>query len=205
MFIITYCNSIKSIIMCCYCLITLSYDGIPCPPFFFYFSRVGYTVLCEGCMNDTRDFFLWIFWLVLNVRETASLWMWELSRNTALCRKAWKENNIGSQQGCAGLRFFVLTRLWLMWQSGWFDSDSIQHFTFLAWLCTDPTQIPNLVTWINSDSTNLNQSWVKSDLQLITLCLIWPKVVDRGCGGAVDCYYRLVLSLYRYRQINAKS
>ena len=32
--------------------------------FLFFFSRVGYTVLCEGCMNDTRDFFYEYFDLI---------------------------------------------------------------------------------------------------------------------------------------------
>ena len=87
------------------------------------------------------------------------------------------------QQGCARLRFFGLTWLWLMRQSRWLDSDSTQHFTFLDWLNSDSTKIPNLVTWLNSDSTHLSQNWVKPDSWLITFYLIWPKVVDRGWGG----------------------
>ena len=54
---------------------------------------------------------------------------------------------------------------------------------------------PNLLTWLNSDSTHLSQSWVKSDSRLITFYLIWEKVVDRGGGGVVECSCRLVLSL----------
>ena len=75
-------------------------------------------------------------------------------------------------QGCARLRFFGLTRRWLMWQSRWLNSDSTQHLTFVDWLNTGPTQIPNLLTWLNSDSTRLSQSWVKSDSRLTTFCLI---------------------------------
>ena len=105
--------------------------------------------------------------------------------------------------------------------SCWLDSDSCDNpgdstltqlntslFLLDSAVCTDPTQIQNLVTWLNFDSTNLSQSWVKADLPTtyhVIPTIIWPKVVDRGCGGAVDCYCRLVLSLYRYRQINAKS
>ena len=44
---------------------------------------------------------------------------------------------------------------------------------------------PNLRTWLNSDSTHLSQSWVKSDSRLITFSLIWEKVVDTGGGGGV--------------------
>ena len=64
---------------------------------------------------------------------------------------------MGHDQGCARLRFFGMTRLWLMWQSRWLNSDSTQHFTFLDWLNTDSTQIPNLLTWLT---------------KFITFCLI---------------------------------
>ena len=59
-----------------------------------------------------------------------------------------------------------------MWQFRWFNSYSTQYFAFLDWL--------------NSDSTHLSRSWVKSDSQLITFYLIWPEIVDRGCGKAVQ-------------------
>ena len=92
----------------------------------------------------------------------------------------------GSALGSARLSFYGLTRLWLMWQSRWLNSDS--------------TQIPNFLTWLNSDSTHLSQSWVKSDSRLITFYLIWPNVVYRGgvTGGggegvrsnvAVGCFF----------------
>ena len=76
------------------------------------------------------------------------------------------------RQGCARLIF-----------SGWLDSDSYDSpgdstQTQLK------SQIPNLLTWLNSDSTHLSQSWVKSDSRLITFFyLIWENVVDRGGGG----------------------
>ena len=72
------------------------------------------------------------------------------------------------QSGLCSTHFFGLTRLWLIWQSRWLNSDS--------------TQSPNLLTWLNSDSTHLSQSWVKSDSRLIIFYLIWEKVVDRGGG-----------------------
>ena len=71
---------------------------------------------------------------------------------------------------------FRLTRLWLIWQSRWLNSDSTQHFTCLDWLNSDSTQITNFLTWLNSDSN-------KSDSRLITFYLIWAKVVDRRGGG----------------------
>ena len=93
------------------------------------------------------------------------------------------KNNICSGQGCARLIFFGLTRLWLIWQSRWLNSDSTQIPNLLTWLNSDSTQNPNLLTWLNSDSTHLSQSWVKFDSRLITFYLIWEKVVDRGGGG----------------------
>ena len=96
-------------------------------------------------------------------------------------------------QGCARLIFFGLTRLWLIWQSRWLNSDSTQIPNLLTWLNSDSTQNPNLLTWLNSYSNHLSQSWVKSDSQLITFYLIWKKkVVDGGGGGAVECSCRLV-------------
>ena len=81
-------------------------------------------------------------------------------------------------QGCVRLRFFGLTRLWLMWQFRWFDSDSTLHFSRLTQfrLNLNP-KVGNL----NSDSTYLSQSWVKADSRLITFYLILPKV-ERGEG-----------------------
>ena len=46
--------------------------------------------------------------------------------------------------------------------------------------------------------SNLSQIWVKSDSRLITFYLIWPKLVPPR-GGAVECSYRLVLSLKHYQ------
>ena len=86
----------------------------------------------------------------------------------------------------AGLRsthFFGLTRLWLIWQSRWLNSDSTQIPNWLTWLNSDSTQNPNLLTWLNSNSTHLSQSWVKFDSRLIQFYLIWENVVDRGGGG----------------------
>ena len=85
--------------------------------------------------------------------------------------------------GLCSTHFFGLTRLWLIWQSRWLNSDSTQIPNLLTWLNSDSTQNPNLLTWLNSDSTHLSQSWVKSDSRLITFYLIWEKVVDRGGGG----------------------
>ena len=85
-------------------------------------------------------------------------------------------------QGCARLFFFGITRLWLILQYRWLNSDSNQIPNLLTWLNSDSTQNPNLLTWLNSDSTHLSQSWVKSDSRLITFYLIWEKVVDRGGG-----------------------
>ena len=75
-------------------------------------------------------------------------------------------------------KFASLTQLWL---------NSKSKFTNLTQLWLNSfeylTQNPNLLTWLNSDSTHLSQSWVKSDSWLITFYLIWQKVVDRGGGG----------------------
>ena len=99
-----------------------------------------------------------------------------------------------SEAGLCSTHFFGLTRLWLIWQSRWLNSDSTQIPNSLTWLNSDWTKKPHLLTWLNSDSTHLSQSWVKSDSRLITFYLIWEKVVDGG-GGAVECSCRLVLSL----------
>ena len=88
-------------------------------------------------------------------------------------------------QGCARLICFGMTRLWLIWQSRWLNSDSTQIPNLLTWLNSDSTQNPNLLTWLNSDSTHLSQSWVKSDSRLVTFYLIWQKVVDRGGGTGI--------------------
>ena len=53
----------------------------------------------------------------------------------------------------------------------------------LTWLNSDSTQNTILITRLNSDSTHLSQSWVKSDSRLIKFYLIWQKVIDRGGGG----------------------
>ena len=82
------------------------------------------------------------------------------------------------QPGLCSTHFFGLTRLWLIWQSRWLNSDSTQIPNLLTWLKSDSTQNPNLPTWFKSDSTHLSQSWVKS------FYLLWEKVVDRGGGCA---------------------
>ena len=78
------------------------------------------------------------------------------------------------KQGCARLRVFGMTQLWLMWQSRWLNSDSTKIPNLLTWLNSDSTLIPTLLTWLNSnpnfnatlltwlnsDSTHLSQSWV---------------------------------------------
>ena len=107
-----------------------------------------------------------------------------------------KLNFGNSNQGCARLRFFGLTQLWLMWQSRWLNSDSTHTPNFLIWLNSDSTQIPNLLTWLNYDSTHL-RIWLTTHHFLIL-----SKVVDRGV--AAKCSWMLVLSPVRL-QINAKS
>ena len=87
--------------------------------------------------------------------------------------------------GLCSTHFFGLTRLWLIWQSRWLNSDSTQIPNLLTWPNSDSTQNPNLLIWLNSDSTHLSQRWVKSDSRLITFYLIWEKVADRGGGGGV--------------------
>ena len=92
--------------------------------------------------------------------------------------------HVSRHQGCARLKF-----------SGWLDPDSCdnpgdlsdtnQHFIFLDWLNSDWTQISKLLTWFDSDSIHLSQSWVKFYSRLITFYLIWPKAVDRWGGGGV--------------------
>ena len=63
--------------------------------------------------------------------------------------------------------------------------DSIPNL--LTWLNSDSIQIPDLLSWFNADSIHLSQSWVKSDSRLIT---IWPKVVDRWRSNvAVGCFF----------------
>ena len=84
--------------------------------------------------------------------------------------------------GLSSTQIFGLTRLWLMWQSRWLDSDSTQHFISLGWLNSDSTQIPYLLTWLKSDLTHLSQSWVKSDSRLITFYLLWPQMLTGGWG-----------------------
>ena len=85
--------------------------------------------------------------------------------------------------GSCSTHFSGLTRLWLIWQSRWLNSDSTQIPNLLTWLNSDSIQNPNVLSWLNSDSTHFSQSWVKSDSRLITFYLIWEKVVDRGEGG----------------------
>ena len=84
--------------------------------------------------------------------------------------------------GLCSTHFFGLTRLWLIWQSRWLNSDSTQIPNLLTSLNSASTQNLNLLTWLYSDSTHLSQSWVNSDSRLITFYLIWEKVVDRGEG-----------------------
>ena len=102
-------------------------------------------------------------------------------------------------QGCARLHFFGLTRLWLIWQSRWLNSDSTQIPNLITWLNSDSTQNPNLLTWLNSDSTHLSQSWVKSDSRLITFYLIWEKLLTGGGGVwsnvAVGWFFSLKLQI----------
>ena len=72
---------------------------------------------------------------------------WKPSRDTLSC-----------EQGCARLILFGLTRLWLIWQFRWLDSDSTQIPNLLTWPNSDSTPNPNLLTWLNSDSSHLSQS-----------------------------------------------
>ena len=58
------------------------------------------------------------------------------------------------QPGLCSTHFFGLTRLWLIWQSRWLNSDSTQIPNLLTWLKSDSTQNPNLLTWFKSDSTH---------------------------------------------------
>ena len=95
----------------------------------------------------------------------------------------WLEWDRDLGTGLCLTHFFGLTRLWLIWQSRWLNSDSTQFPNWLTWLNSDSTQNPNLPTWLNSDSTHLSQSWDKSDSRLIKFYLIWENVVDRGGGG----------------------
>ena len=118
--------------------------------------------------------------------------------------------------GLCSTQIFRLTRLWLIWQSRWLNSDSTQHFTFLDWLNSDSTQFTNFLTWLNSDSTHLSQSWVKADSRLIAFYLIWPKVVDRGGGGVrpnvvVDWFFhckttdKCTILTFLFRNISAST
>ena len=93
--------------------------------------------------------------------------------------------NSRTNQACARLIFLGMTRLWLIWQFRWLNSDSTHIPNLLTWLNSDSTQNPILITWLNSDSTHLSRGWVNSDSRLITFYLIWQKAVDRGGGGRV--------------------
>ena len=95
-------------------------------------------------------------------------------------------------QSCARLRFFGLTWPWVMCQSRWFNSRL--NSTLLDWLSSHSTQIPIMLAWLISDSTQLSRSLVKSYSRLITFYLTWPKVIDRGGGDAVKCSCGFVIS-----------
>ena len=75
-----------------------------------------------------------------------------------------ESENVIRKQGLCSTQIFGVTRLWLMWQSRWFNSESAQRFTFLGWLNSDSTLIPHFLTWLSSGSTHLSRSWVTSDL-----------------------------------------
>ena len=103
----------------------------------------------------------------------------------------WKKNVI-LWAGLCSTHFFGLTRLWLIWQSRWLNSDSTQIPNLLTWLNSDSIENPNLLTWLNSDSTHLSQTWVKSDSRLITFYLICEKSCWPGGGRsnvAVDWFF----------------
>ena len=87
---------------------------------------------------------------------------------------------VGLWAGLCSTHFFGLTRLWLIWQSRWLNSDSTQIPNLLTWLNSDSTQNPNLLTWLNSDSTHLSQSWVKAASRLIRFYLIWQSCWPGG-------------------------
>ena len=91
------------------------------------------------------------------------------------------------QPGLCSTHFFELTRLWLIWQSRWLNSDSTQIPTLLTWLNSDSTQNPNLTNltqfWLNSFESELSQIWLTTHHILPDL----GKSCWRGGGGAVEC------------------
>ena len=105
----------------------------------------------------------------------------------------------GERQGCARhILFFGLIRLWLMWQSRKFNSNSTPNFTFLDWPNSESTQIRNILTWLDSESL------VKSDPWLITYFTyrIWPKVVLTWGDGRI-CGWMYYVTVDRFFPCNA--
>ena len=78
-----------------------------------------------------------------------------------------------------------MTRLGLIWQSRWLNSDLTQIPNLLSWLNSDSTENPILITWPNPDSTHLSQSWVKSDSRLITFLSNLANSCWPGGGGVM--------------------
>ena len=88
---------------------------------------------------------------------------------------------VTDRQGCAQFTFFWADSTPAHLQLGGTTLTQLNTLLFY-WLKSDSTQIPNLLTWLNFDSSHSSQVWVKSESQLITFCLHWPKVVERGGG-----------------------
>ena len=98
--------------------------------------------------------------------EVQSPWhrMWWLAFNDLLWQQ-WSENiRCASWARLCSTQILRLTRLWLIWQSRWLNSDSTKHLTFLDWLNSDSTQITNFQTWLNI--------WLNSfESELSQICL----------------------------------
>ena len=97
------------------------------------------------------------------------------------------------EQGSARLRFFGLTRLWLMWQSRWLNSDSTPHYlTFLDWqhrLNSNPKFANLTQLWLNSFESELSQIWLTTHHILPNLAKsCWP-VGGGGLNVVVGCFF----------------
>ena len=66
---------------------------------------------------------------------------------------------------------------------------------------TDSTEIPNLLTWLNSESARLSQSWAQFDSCFITIYSIYWNILKGGgvqSTRPVDCCF--FLKCYKYKE-----
>ena len=99
------------------------------------------------------------------------------------CEVNWSWTALWRQKSYTGLcstHFFGKTRLWLIWQSRWLNSDSTQIPNLLTWLNSDSTQNPILLIWLkfwlSSFESELSQIWLTTHHILPNLAKsCWPR------------------------------